>query len=72
MNWVVIALLFIPYFAFASQRVVAGLSQFYTYDRRLHGVLMALALVIPYLLAERMQGVAGRVDVLLDLGKMLA
>lgn len=49
MPWLILLLLLIPYFAFASSRVVSALRSFY--DNRLHGGLLVAMLLIPYLLA---------------------
>ena len=49
MNWVIVLLLFVPFFALASTRVVAALRRFY--DNRLHGGLLAALLLVPYLLS---------------------
>lgn len=48
MSYLALILLFIPYFALASSRVVAALRQFY--DNKVHGGLLAAMLIIPYLL----------------------
>jgi membrane protease YdiL (CAAX protease family) len=48
MDWIIFILLFVPYFAFASERIVAELCRFCA--SRLHGVLLALTLIVPYLL----------------------
>lgn len=60
MPWLILALLVIPYFAFASTRVVGALRRFY--DNRLHGGLLATMLIIPYVLAASLIFGAAHLD----------
>jgi CAAX protease family protein len=69
MAWLITLLLFLPYFAFASTRVVGALREFY--DNRLHGGLLVAMLLVPYLLAA-LPGAGDRAQFLGGLIRMVA